>query len=305
MRLGVDPIPRRADPEAISDALYEITTRVPNDVLGVLYKSDLGHAITAASNDSNWKFIYKSLDKYGFEFSWRAKYTAFLVELLLKIGADPTEYAAGRNVAETGDLEALKVFIADSRVDLSRGHLILHGAVYGGNLGNARFLLTTRASVPSDLARTAIDNYDVPILQLLLSSGKVDPSADNNYALNGAVEYGYSDVVSMLLEDDRVVQAVGDWEELLILAVDHGSTSVVPILLKYDEGPYYIGTTLTRACRSDKIEIVRVLLDYVDPLQVNEAFDRILLDCIRIAKNRQNVALVELLERKMTEMGWW
>lgn len=331
MRLGVDPIPRRVDPEAVSSALYEITTHLPNDVLGALYKSDLGQAITAASNDPNWwfrrtqhlihsklgpeidientradwKFIYKSLDKYGFKFSWRSEYTVFLVELLLKLGADPTTDLAGRHVAKTGDLEALKALAADPRIDLSRDFIALYGAVEGGNLENVRFLLSINTQPPDDLAISAVEDYDIPMLQLLLSDDRIDPSVGNNYALREAVTYDYSDMVRILLEgDDRVLNAVRDWEELLKLAVDCGSASVVPIILKQEDKPY-IGSALLRACRSDKNEIVKVLLDYVDPLQENEAFDLILPDGIRIAKNRQNVALIELLERKMTEMGWW
>lgn len=330
MRLGVDPVSRRVDEQSLSSALYEVSVRLPNEALASLYNSALGPAISQAATDQNWwfrrteylirreidpsfvlqprigdwSFIYKSLSKYGYNFNWRPKYTSLLVSVLLELGADPLVFSGVGFVAETGDLEALKTIVADPRVTFRRDHSTLRRAVSGGNLDNVMFLLADRrVPVPRDLCSGAVEYYNVPMLKLLLSDERIDPSAENNDALLSAIKYDYTDIVVILLEDDRVVQAVtDDWEELLVDAVEHGHLEVVKVILRYNSD-YILGAALLKACRLGRADIVKIILPEIgDPDR--EHIEVVLTDGMRIAKNLKNEELLRLLEEKMAGMGF-
>ena len=71
------------------------------------------------------------------------------------------------------------------------------------------------------------------IVKVLLDDDRVDPSAQNNYAIRWASQNGHTDVVKLLLKDDRVNPS--DLNNYAIRwASKNGHTDVVKLLLKDD-----------------------------------------------------------------------
>ena len=68
----------------------------------------------------------------------------------------------------------------------------------------------------------AIIKGDIELVKLLLSDPRVDPSADNNFAIKKAAENGHYKIVKLLLNDPRVDPSVEVFNSLLnALAKSH------------------------------------------------------------------------------------
>jgi ankyrin repeat protein len=63
---------------------------------------------------------------------------------------------------------------------------------------------------------------------MLLQDNRVDPSDDNNYAIQWAAERGHKEIVEMLLKDKRVDPS----DRSLLYASEFGRTEVVELLLQ-------------------------------------------------------------------------
>ena len=57
-------------------------------------------------------------------------------------------------------------------------------------------------------------NGKTRIVSLLLKDGRIDPSVLNNSALDLAIKFGHSEIISILETDDRVKQ-LDNFEELI------------------------------------------------------------------------------------------
>jgi hypothetical protein len=81
--------------------------------------------------------------------------------------------------------------------------------------------------------RLAAENGQLAIVDRLLQDQRVDPSADNNYAVRLAAENGHLAVVDRLLQDKRVdPSANANWA--VRFAAEFGHLAVVDRLLKDD-----------------------------------------------------------------------
>ncbi|KAI9350723.1 ankyrin repeat-containing domain protein [Obelidium mucronatum] len=90
-----------------------------------------------------------------------------------------------------------------------------------------------RAGGDAAAAAPGVVRRDGPAEQsLLLKHERVDPSAENQLALQYAVEYGHSDVVEALLKDDRVDPSQRDGNRMIKLAATFGRTAIARLLLK-------------------------------------------------------------------------
>ena len=87
---------------------------------------------------------------------------------------------------------------------------------------------------------SADDNYAIQsacargykdIVMLLLQDTRVNPSAGNNYAIQLASMYGHKEIVELLLQDDRVDPSAND-NNAIQLASWKGHKEIVEILLK-------------------------------------------------------------------------
>ena len=68
--------------------------------------------------------------------------------------------------------------------------------------------------------------------QSTISSGMYDPAANNNSAVRWAVRNGHTDVLALLLQDDRVNPAAND-NYAIRMATRNGHTEVVALLSQY------------------------------------------------------------------------
>jgi hypothetical protein len=85
-----------------------------------------------------------------------------------------------------------------------------------------------------------IESNDVKNVQRMLQEGKVDPSKKDNMALEVASERGYTEIVRLLLEDERVF-------------------------------PNHV---VMRVYESNNIEMLNLFLDYISVRSVEDLFDR-------------------------------
>jgi len=77
----------------------------------------------------------------------------------------------------------------------------------------------------------AVKNNDVNQVKVLLNDERVDPSADDNYAIRYAAENGRSEVVRLLLQDGRVDPSADD-NYAIRNAARNSNTEVVRLLLQ-------------------------------------------------------------------------
>ena len=101
-----------------------------------------------------------------------------------------------------------------SRLTLLTKHKLFHENVLNNELEKVQFILKQddemllNDSVFPYLA--AQDRYEM--IQLLLRCPWIDPSVDDNYALQEACYHGHTQVVQLLLKDSRVDPTVDDYE---------------------------------------------------------------------------------------------
>jgi len=106
-------------------------------------------------------------------------------------------------------------------------------------------------------------------VKLLLLDDRVDPSANDNWALIAASENGHLEIVKLLLSDSRVDPSAED-NRALVLASQNGYLEIVKLLLSdarvdpSDQDNF----ALIFASKNGHLEIVKLLLSYarVDPI---------------------------------------
>ena len=74
-------------------------------------------------------------------------------------------------------------------------------------------------------------NGNLEFVNLLLKDERVDPSADNNYAIKEASYWGYVEIVKLLLKDKRVDPSAED-NYAIRVASKEGHAEVVKLLLQ-------------------------------------------------------------------------
>jgi hypothetical protein len=117
----------------------------------------------------------------------------------------------------------------------------LHSACYRGHTNVVHILLkygtyddrypisSGDPSANSSYAIRIASQYGfADIVRLLLEDGRADPAANNNYAIKFASQYGNAEVVKLLLADKRVDPADS---YVLRFAVENGHTEIVQLLL--------------------------------------------------------------------------
>ena len=116
--------------------------------------------------------------------------------------------------------------------------------------------------------QVASDNGHLEVVRLLLADPRVDPSADDNWAIRQASENDHLEVVRLLLADPRVDPSVDDnW--VIRQASENGQTEIVRLLLadpRVDPSDKD-NWAIRRASENGQTEVVRLLLadPRVDP----------------------------------------
>jgi len=207
-----------------------------------------------------------------------------------------------------GNVEMVHLFLTIGTIDLS-GQKILQTLCRVGHLGLGYRrhveivdrLLQDGCVDPSANNNFAIQqaskNGLVEIVDRLLQDGCVDPSADDNFAIRYASLNGHIDVVNRLLQEDRSKNrvdpsAMGQWA--LSFACSYGRTNIVDRLLQDNRvDPSANGNQiLTWACQHGNIDVVNLLLQEgrVDPSANNN-------DALRYAlANNHTIVVNRLLQ---------
>jgi len=104
----------------------------------------------------------------------------------------------------------------------------------------------------------ASQNGHIEVVKVLLADPRVNLSADDNYAINIASFLGYTDVVKVLLAADTCVNPSVNYNYALHLAIIKGQTEVVKMLLT-DERVSAINDELCIARSHGHADIVNIL----------------------------------------------
>jgi hypothetical protein len=76
----------------------------------------------------------------------------------------------------------------------------------------------------------AVDNSSAPLVKLLLTDSRIDPSANDQLAISSASFHGHPEIVKLLLADPRVDPSTHDQWPIRV-ASDNGRADVVKLLL--------------------------------------------------------------------------
>jgi len=150
--------------------------------------------------------------------------------------------------------------------------ILIEAAKYG-DFGTVKVLIlfgvdpTTNNNLAIQLAS---QNGYTEIVKLLLqqlhlkpgfAGPKVDPTADNNYAILSASENGHLKIMRLLLQHGADPRVNKD--EIMDMAIRRDNAAMVKLLLEYGANPTDV---LYRAIQTGKLEMVKLLLQYgADP----------------------------------------
>lgn len=129
------------------------------------------------------------------------------------------------------------------------------------------------------------------VVKILLDDSRVDPSADNNFAINVVTEYGHTEVVALLLKNPRVNPAARS-NSAIVKAAQNDHDEIVKLLLADPRVDPSVNnnTVIISAAHNGRTKVVELLLKdpRVDP-RVEANY------CIRIASRNGHVGVVKLL----------
>jgi hypothetical protein len=144
--------------------------------------------------------------------------TEHVPEVLQRENCDPTihENAILDTAVVDQNIEVVKLLLADKRVDPTVHEVdenFIHSAVRTRNTILLKLLLKDGRADPNEneslALRRAVEMKNTKMVELLLIDGRADPTVDYGVARNRpiiqhAVSKGYSDIVSLLLDDERM-----------------------------------------------------------------------------------------------------
>ncbi len=137
----------------------------------------------------------------------------------------------------------------------------------------------------------ASKNGHLEIVKLLLQDERVDPSDHNNYAIRLALQNGHTEIVKLLLQDKRVDPSV-DNNYVIRIASLNGYVEIVKLLLQDERVDPSVDNNLTIefASQNGHTEIVKLLLQdpRVDPTADSNS-------AINVASQNGHIEIVKLL----------
>jgi len=172
-----------------------------------------------------------------------------IVKLLLadsRVNPSDAENEAVISVCNDGHMEILKLILADSRLDISteEANIAFCHACYENHL---------------DIARLLVDKPEF----------KIDPSADDNYPLFFAAQTGYVEITRFLLSHPNVDPSANN-NSAIEEACNNGGNIEIAQLLMADKRVNPADEkciAFDRACQGGNLDIVKLLLDdpRIDP----------------------------------------
>jgi ankyrin repeat protein len=156
--------------------------------------------------------------------------------------------------------------------DIKNTTILFQESIRQGRVEVVRLLLSENRVDPSydddDAIQSASDNGHIEVVRLLLSDNRVDPSTYNNFAIQSASSNGHVEVVRLLLSDNRV-DLSDQGNSAIRLASSNGHVEVVRLLLSDNRvDPSDCGNFAIQSASSNgHVEVVRLLLsdNRVDP----------------------------------------
>ncbi|KAJ1537132.1 hypothetical protein HK096_003601 [Nowakowskiella sp. JEL0078] len=168
--------------------------------------------------------------------------------------------------AKSGSVDVVKILLEDDRLKSSSidFNFAIRQATKYGHVDIVKVLLKDQRFFPGPdetLLKMAIKNKQVEIAKLILKDPRVDPSANSNFAIIQASEFGLFEIVFLLLQDHRTNPAANDNYPIEV-ASEKGFVNVVKVLLS---DPRVDPTSkndyaLRYASRNGHCEVVKLLL---------------------------------------------
>ena len=145
-----------------------------------------------------------------------------------------------KNLAQEQALSIIKVLINDSSEDTK----------------------TTLNAVFKNLIEI---NSHLEVVKILIQDKRVDPGADDNYAIRHASKYGYLEIVKILIQDERVDPSADD-NRAIKWASQYGHLEIVKILIQDERVDPSADNNyaIKYASRNGYLETVKVLIPKID-----------------------------------------
>jgi len=184
--------------------------------------------------------------------------------------------------------------IQKGQIDVVR-YLVNHGATLFPQINEITTALH-QAMLPRSPRQSRLE-----IIAFLLATGQIDVNARNIYgntALHTAAEYGYVDVISLLLQAGANIEMRGqDGQTPLLLATAKGHNEVVHTLLINGANPNQADndncTPLHQAALHGNLDAVRLLLEYGADTEQRSNNDQI--TPLILAAVKEHAHIIELL----------
>ena len=213
------------------------------------------------------------------------------------------------------DINTVKLLLADKRVnpaDQNNRAIRTVAQNYNTNINTkiAKLLLSDKRIDPgandNEAIRSAALNGNANVAQLLLADARVDPGAKNNKAIWSAAFYGRVDVVRLLLADARVDPGANANKAIRAASSRHSHPSVAEMLLRDERVDPNVknNKALQLAVRHGKTKIVALLLKNARHVWALEGY----YEMLSRAYKKKRVAIADLLKaykRKYTSRRFY
>jgi len=222
-----------------------------------------------------WRKIYEKVLKYEKALVCLADLNYLeIVDGLIKQGVSPsrTHNAAIRRAADKGHAAMVKLLMSDPRVNpADLDNYAIQSASVQGHADVVKLLLTDKRVDPnpgliSPFTLAMRENH-LDVVKVLLEDSRVNP-AEGNFALGYASQYGFVEIVELLLNQPKVDPTSND-NFAIRMASQHGRTEVVKLLLEDGRADPSVDNNypIRMAAENGHTKIVKLLLEdpKVDP----------------------------------------
>lgn len=166
-----------------------------------------------------------------------------------------------KDAIRNNDVEAAEIILPYVDI-LDQGNTFLFNVIYQNRIEIVRLLFDDRINVAiSDALISALNYGYTEMAKLLLNDNRIDPSLQSNKALGISSANGYYEIVHLLLQNDRLNLADGDGNAIL-MASSNGHVSIVNLLLKHPQiKEDCLTNCLSVASIMGHTDIVKILLE--------------------------------------------
>lgn len=255
----------------------------------------VGRYLQSNVQDNDWQRVHNSILKNGTDFDGEQDYgSELLVSVLLQLGANPLPHSEAimKFAPDHWTREAVLLLAEDGRVNFraNRDSCIITAC----NLIQVEIvgLLLYVGVYSSRCLQIAVHQESTELVALLLADSQVIPSENDDEALVTAVDNGDLEVVSLLLQDERLNPTSTTFDHCFLTASEYGFTEILQLLLNQNQATLqHLVDCLNKAVMHQHVAIVKLLLcEVIDTVDEHD-YNTILYQAVKFSSRE----IVDLL----------